>query len=171
MGPLATLDGTFGSARGLRWLAFLGFMFVLGFVGAASTSAHEGHCEVEVSPRAGAGGTAFHFTGSGFTPTVVTLEGGPMSTTHELDLGADDPWEFTVRSRTGDAGRWTATFSEQDGCQATVSFRVALNDTASAIDPVAGREPAPGGAWAFVVLVGLAAGLVIGRRVRFAIRP
>jgi hypothetical protein len=171
MGPLAQLDGTFGTSRGFRWLGFLAFMFVLGFVGAAATSAHEGHCEVEVSPRAGAGGTAFHFTGSGFTPTVVTVAGGSMSTVHELDLPDDDPWEFSIRSRTGDLGRWTATFADEDGCEAAVSFRVTLSDTDSAPLPVEEIGRVSGTAWAFVILVGLAAGLLIGHRVRFAIRP
>ncbi len=126
-------------------------------------------CDVRVSPRAAAGGSVFVFSGSAFVPTELTLQKGdaePIS--HDLNVGDADPWEVTVRSRTGDEGTWTATFSDPAlDCTASVEFRVTLSNTDLIEDVVAATSsPAPVPLYVVVIVFGFAAGMLIGRRVR-----
>ncbi len=138
------------------------------FAGTALAAEHE-TCEVEVNPRAAAAGSVFVFNGSGFVPTELELqkEGGePIG--HDPNVDDDDPWEVTVRSRTGDEGTWTATFSDPAvNCTATVDFRVTLSST-DLVDDIAATvsSPAPLLIYLAVIVLGFGGGVLIGRRVR-----
>lgn len=160
---------TGGSIR--RSLALFGAtLWILGVTAGSALGAQPGTCEVRVSPRAAAGGSAFVFSGSGFVPTEMTLhlEGaGPIS--HDLNLGDADPWEVTVRSRMGDEGTWTASFGDPAlDCTATVEFRVTLSNTDLIDDVTAGTtsSPAPVLLYVAVIVFGFSGGALIGRRVR-----
>ncbi len=170
MGLLPSPAGTSGLARTARALSLAALLLGLAFGLPASVAAHDGHCQVQVTPRAAAGGSAFRFTGTGFSPTTLTLQrAGGAETVHDLELDGED-WEFTVHSRIGDVGRWTAVFTAPDGCTATAKFVVTLTNTDAADAVPAGMtnagRPASVAAWAFTLLVGLAGGLLIGSRVR-----
>lgn len=158
-----------GSNR--RFIAALGAMLWLLCLAAASALAAEpGICQVQVNPRAAASGSVFVFNGSGFAPTELTLEregGEPI--THDLNVGEADPWEFTVRSRTGDEGTWTASFSDPAlNCTATVEFRVTLSDTDLIGDTAADTtsSSAPAFLYLAVIVFGFSGGVVIGRRIQ-----
>jgi hypothetical protein len=88
-------------------------------------------CVAEVNPRVAPGGSAFVFSGSGFTPTRMTLQKeGDEPINHDLSVGTADPWEVTVRSRVGDEGKWSASFTDSAmGCTGIVEFRVTLSNT------------------------------------------
>ena len=88
-------------------------------------------CSVQVAPRAAPAGSVFVFSGTGFKPTKMTLQKDHSEPIiHDIEVGDADPWEVTVRSRTGDEGTWTATFSDAvTNCEAKTSFRVTLSNT------------------------------------------
>lgn len=153
-----------------RLLAALGAaVWILAVFAGSALAAEGGTCDVEVNPRVAASGSAFIFSGSGFAPTELKLhkEGGePIS--HDLNVDDGDLWEFTVRSRPGDEGSWTATLSDPTvNCTATVEFRVTLINT-DLIDDVAGSvsSPAPVLLYLAVIVFGFGGGVLIGRRVR-----
>ncbi len=127
-------------------------------------------CDVQVSPRAAAGGSLFVFIGSGFMPTeLMLLKEGAEPISHDLSVGDADPWEVTVRSRIGDEGIWTATFTDQAlDCKASVELRVTLSNT-DLIEDIAAAgtsSPAPVLLYLMVIAFGFATGMLIGRRVR-----
>ena len=122
---------------------------------------------MQVSPRAAPAGSVFVFTGSGYKPTELSLEKeGVEPIKHDLDLSDSDQWEFTLRSRVGDEGAWTANFIDPDlNCTATVSIRVTLSNT-DLIDDIAAAtstSPAPWLLYLAVVAVGFASGMLMGR--------
>ncbi len=126
-------------------------------------------CSVQVAPRAAPAGSVFVFNGTGFKPTTLTLQKGSSEPiVHEVAVGDTDPWEVTVRSRTGDEGTWTATFSDPvTNCEANTSFRVTLSNT-DALSDLSGNigGGAPALLYVLVVVFGFTGGLVIGRIVR-----
>ena len=139
--------------------------FVLLCVGFAGVSAAQAECTVEVSPRAGSAGTVFTFSGTGFTPTRLTLHKDDVAAGgHDLDVGDDDPWEVSIRSRPGDEGTWSAELSS-DECSAVAQFRVTLANTDATSDSP-GRSPARPTVVALFALLaaGLVGGKVLGRR-------
>lgn len=138
---------------------------------ASATLAEEAlSCSVQVAPRAAPAGSVFVFSGTGFKPTQLTLQkGNSEPIVHDVSVGDADPWEVTVRSRTGDEGTWTATFGDPvTNCAAKTSFRVTLSntDTASDLSGSNGGGSAPLLLYFLVVVVGFTGGLVIGRIVR-----
>ena len=126
-------------------------------------------CSVEVSPAAAPAGSVFAFTGTGFQPNEVTLrKTGGEPVVHQLTVGDTDPWEVTVRSRIGDEGSWTATFSDPDAdCTAIVRFRVTLTPTDVVDDIVAATQSqaAPLLLYSVVIVLGFGGGVAIGRRI------
>ena len=134
----------------------------------ASTS---DECDVEVSPKAAAAGSVFVFSGSGFQPTSLELQkNDDEPVAHTLNVGGEDPWDVTVRSRLGDEGRWIATFTDEDAdCAATTEFRVTLAST-DVVDDLAAAaaetRPAVIGFFAAVLIFGLTGGLVMGRHIQ-----
>jgi hypothetical protein len=158
------------SASIRRLLAAAGVgLWMLTFSASAVLADETPECTVEVSPLTATSGESFVFTGGGFKPNELVLRkagGDPIS--HRLELGEDDPWEVTVRSRTGDEGSWTATFLDPEGvCTATVGFRVTLTPT-DAIDDIAkvvGEAPAPYVLYLAVIVLGFGGGMAIGRRI------
>ena len=154
-----------------RILAALGaLLWMLALSAGSSLAADPGTCQVHVNPRAAAAGSVFVFSGEGFVPTQLTLqrEGGqPIE--HDLNVGDADPWEITVRSRAGDEGTWTASFTDpaQD-CTATVEFRVTLSNTDLIGDIAAATtsSSAPVFLYLAVIVFGFGGGVMIGRRVR-----
>lgn len=127
-------------------------------------------CTLTATPAIAAAGTEFTLRGSGFTPADLTLqkEGG-QPVTIELDLGDDDPFEIPIGSNTGDEGVWHAT-AVGDECSAETSFTVTLQNT-DAIDDLlgsVGSAPLPTALALGVILVGFAAGMLLGRRTRRA---
>jgi hypothetical protein len=157
-----------GSIRRLLAAAGVG-LWMLTFSAGAVLADESTECNVDVSPASATAGESFVFDGTGFKPNELVLRkvgGEPIN--HQLDLGENDPWEVTVRSRTGDEGSWTATFLDPDGiCTATVGFRVTLTET-DAIDDIAkavGDAPAPFLLYLTVIVLGFGGGTVIGRRI------
>ena len=153
-----------------RLLRSMGASLLLLVVSSGSALAGDAGCEVQVSPLAAAAGSVFVFSGSGHSPTELTLQKeGSMKLDHDIDLGDADPWEVTVRSRVGDEGKWTAWFSNAEtGCTTTVKFRVTLSSTDLIDDIVAATTElgsAPIGLYLAVIVVGFSGGLLIGRRV------
>lgn len=139
-------------------------------VEASAVMAQSGACSVEVSPRAGAAGTVFVFSGSGFKPTELTLHKDDSDAgVHDVDVGTEDPWQVSVRSRPGDEGAWVAELSS-DACSATAQFRVTLNNTDAVSDAVTppASAPAPLALALFVIGAGLGGGLFFGRRLLLA---
>lgn len=158
-----------GSIR--RSLALIGAtLCMVGISAGSAIAAQPGTCDVHVSPRTAAGGSSFVFSGSGFVPTEMTLHrDGARPISHDLNLGGADPWEATVRSRTGDEGTWTASFSEPAlDCTASVEFRVTLVNTDLVDDITAGTTSsmAPVLLYLAVIVFGFSGGVLIGRRVR-----
>lgn len=133
---------------------------------AGSVLAAPQDCEVQVSPRVGPAGSVFVFSGSGYKPTELTLQQDAAVASHELSLGDGDAWEFTLRSRIGDEGTWTANFVDPDlGCTATVSIRVTLSDT-DLVDDIAAATSSTTTPWLLylsVVVLGFTSGLLMGR--------
>lgn len=119
-------------------------------------------CSVRVEPRAAPAGSVFVFSGTGFAPTELELaRGNGAPSIHPLVPADDDPWEVSVRSRVGDEGTWTATFSEEDVCTATVKFRVTLSNTDTLADVT---ETGSGQPWILYLAV-VAFGFVGGRAI------
>jgi hypothetical protein len=132
-----------------------------------------GDCTVRVDPATAAAGSSFTFIGTGFHPTTLALQKvGEPPTIHDINVGTADPWRFTVRSRVGDEGRWTATFSGgPDDCTGQVEFRVTLSNTDAVSDAIAAAPPtAPALLFLSIVVLGFAAGALAGRRVLLASR-
>jgi hypothetical protein len=132
----------------------------------ASTS----DCDVQVSPKAAAAGSVFVFSGSGFKPTSLELQKNhDEPIVHTVSVGADDPWRVTVRSRIGDEGRWTATFTDEtSNCTATAGFRVTLTstDVVDDLSTAAATRPAVIGFFAGVLIFGLTGGVFMGRHIQ-----
>lgn len=141
--------------------------WILALCAGSMLAAEPVKCEVHVSPRAAPAGSVFVFTGSGYKPTELNLqkEGGqPIS--HVVSVGRSEPWEVTVRSRTGDEGTWTANFTDATtNCTASVSFRVTLSNTDLIDDiyAVTKDAPAPWFLYLAVVVFGFTGGMLIGR--------
>lgn len=152
-----------GSIR--RLLGGLGMVACV-LLSAGSVLAAPQDCEVQVSPRAAPAGSVFVFSGSGYKPTELTLQKGDGAVaSHELSLGDDDAWEFTLRSRIGDEGTWTANFIDPDhGCTATISIRVTLSNTdlVDDIAAVTSAAPTPWLLYLAVVVLGFTGGLLMG---------
>jgi hypothetical protein len=125
-------------------------------------------CSVEVAPAAAPAGSVFVFSGTGFQPNELTLlKTGGDPVVHQLSVGDTDPWEVTVRSRTGDEGSWTATFSDPETeCTAITRFRVTLTPTDVVDDIVAATQAqsAPLLLYSVVIVLGFGGGVAIGRR-------
>lgn len=152
-----------------RLLATFGAMLWLLCLSAGSAMAAEpATCHARVHPRAAAAGSVFVFSGSGFVPTQLTLErSGSDPIEHDLNVGGDDPWETTVRSRAGDEGIWTASFADPAlKCTARVEFRVTLSNTDLIGDIAAATtsSTAPVLLYLAVIVLGFGGGLVLGRR-------
>ena len=155
-----------------RLLAIVGgalWMLVLSAPGVFAASG--GECVVEVSPKTAAAGSEFVFNGSGFVPISLQLQKNdnePIA--HGLSVGDDDPWEVTVRSKTGDEGKWIASFTDEGAnCTATVEFKVTLAST-DVVSDVAGAaaatRPAVMGFFAAVLVFGLTGGVFLGRQIQ-----
>ena len=99
------------------------------FITLLAPVAAQGACSLTVSPKEGAPGTAFVFTGSGFTTTTLTFSqaGAQPRSIPVTDTSAP----FTVRliAGVGDVGRWRAV---AEGCADRAVFQVSLPSTATA---------------------------------------
>ena len=157
-GPFRRLFGTVGA------------LLLLLALSTGTVSGQDTECSVSVNPRAAVGGSVFAFSGSGYSPTKLTLQkedDSPIS--HDLQVGDSDPWEVTVRSRVGDEGTWSATFEDSaTGCTASTHFRVTLSNTDAISDAVtaASSGSMPIALYLSVIVVGLGGGLFIGRQMR-----
>jgi hypothetical protein len=116
----------------------------------------------------------FTFTGSGVKPVTLLLQKDhepPIA--HDVNIGPADPWSVTVRSRAGDEGTWTASFTDQEAsCTATAAFRVTLanTDAVSDIAAAVGSAPSPMLLYLAVVAIGFSSGALVGRRVHARVR-
>jgi hypothetical protein len=108
---------------------------------AGTVSAGSAECQLSVTPTAGPPGTQFVFSGSGYTPTLLTLrQEGKDPIVQELDLGDDDPFRIELVALEEHAGRWTAIASIPDTeCAGRAVLRVTLPGT-SALTDAAGTE-------------------------------
>jgi hypothetical protein len=110
------------------------------------------------------------FSGSGYEPDHVILQKrGADPIQHDVDVGAEDPWQVRVRSRAGDEGTWSATFTDPiTNCIAMIDFRVTLSSTDASSEPtgITSTAPAPVLLYLLVVVSGFSGGLFIGRRVQ-----
>jgi hypothetical protein len=151
-------------------LALVGVVVGLWLAAAPVAAVEPGGCALSVEPRSGPAGSEFTLSGRGYTPTHVTLQkNGGRQTTVELDLGAADPFEIPIGSRTGDEGTWSATvFVEGTDCRATATFRVTLLST-DVVAELVGRSPGarlPLAAYLLVIGMGFGGGMLLSRRVR-----
>jgi hypothetical protein len=123
---------------------------------ALPVAAAEAACELSVTPRHGPPGTEFVFSGSGYTPTRLTLrQEGSDPKVMELDLGEADPFEIPLVAMEADAGTWTATASVPGtDCHGRATIRVTLPSTsaAAAPDETAGQLALGAGVLALVVV-------------------
>ncbi len=153
-----------------RVIAPAGALLLMLSLYAGTAAARGGDCTVSVSPHAAVGGSVFVFSGSGYSPTTLSLQkAGNDPIDHDIDVGASDPWEVSVRSRVGDEGTWTASFEDADvPCTASTRFRVTLNNTDAISDAVsaASSGSTPIALYVGVIVVGLGGGLVIGHQMR-----
>jgi len=150
-----------------RVLAPIGALLMLTTLSAGTVLAEDTDCTVWVNPRAAVGGTVFVFSGSGYSPSTLSLQKrGDAPIDHELSVSDTDPWEVSVRSRVGDEGTWTASFEDPTvPCTASVRFRVTLSNTDAISDAVSAVRsgPDPIALLLGVTAVGLGGGLFIGR--------
>lgn len=158
-----------GSARYI--FAPVGAVVMTLALAAGIVLAEDTDCVVHVDPPAATGGSVFVFSGSGFKPDELRLrKAGDQPIRHELNIGDDDPWEVTVRSRVGDEGSWTARFSTPDGCTAVAEFEVTLKNTDMVADLLGqpadtGSAAALAALYVLVVVGGFGGGVLIARRV------
>ncbi len=113
-------------------------------------------CELSVTPAAGPPGTAFVLSGSGYTPTSLTLtKDGSAPRVLNLDLGSADPFTIRFVAAEGDVGHWKAQVKVgETGCVAATTLRVTLPSTStiSSVDPNAPNDRTP----VLVAMAGLA---------------
>jgi hypothetical protein len=133
----------------------------------APVSAAEGDCQLSVEPAFAPAGSQFQLSGSGYTPTQLTLQKeGDDAVTIDLELGDADPFELPIASRTGQEGRWTATATLPGVCSPSVTFTVTLAST-DAIDDLLSTSTSrrlPLAIVGLIIAVGLSGGVLIGRR-------
>jgi hypothetical protein len=132
---------------------------------AAVAYGQQHECTLSVEPPVGQIGTEFQLTGEGYRPLSVVLQkDGADPVTIELDLPDDGAFAIPIASGPGDEGRWTATASDPAaGCEAAVTFRVTLLDTATG-DVLPGATAAlPLVGYLLVMLAGVIGGAVLAR--------
>lgn len=151
----------------------LGSALLISLPAGAALAADAG-CELAVSPSSGPPGTEFVFSGSGYTPTQLTLrQRDAESRVLELDLDSADPFEIPFVATEADSGRWTVIASiPETECAGKAVVNVTLPPTTT-IAEVAGVTPnGPdrgllfAGFAAMVSVFVLAAGLLMGRLAR-----
>lgn len=100
-------------------------------------------CSLAVTPTEGPPGTEFVFTGSGYSPTVLTLkQKGSEARVSQLDLGGADPFEIKLLATEAEAGQWTVIASiPGTECAGRATIDVVLPDTSSAADPTTPAAP------------------------------
>ncbi len=121
-------------------------------------------CELSVTPSTGRAGTEFTFSGSGYSPSKLTLikEGGAEST---VDVTPMDPFTIKITAQAGDEGEWTArAWIPETECVGEATFTVQLPPTDALTDASPGQPAAP--AVVFVVLMGAAVALGAGYSMR-----
>jgi hypothetical protein len=147
-----------------------GLVCLLAFTAASVTAQEPVSCTVKVDPLAASGGSVFVFSGTGYEPDHVILQKrGAEPIQHDIDVGDADPWRLRVRSRVGDEGTWSATFTDPiTNCIAMIDFRVTLSSTDAVSEPTGttGTAPAPVLLYLLVVVGGFSGGVLIGRRVQ-----
>jgi hypothetical protein len=153
----------------------LGSALLISLPGGAALAA-EAPCELAVSPTSGPPGTEFVFSGSGYTPTQLTLrQKGADPRVVDLDLDSADPFEIPFVATEADAGRWSVTASiPETECAGRAVVDVTLPPTSSLAEVTA--TPATGldrgvlfaGFAAMVAIFALAAGVIMSRLARRA---
>ncbi len=87
-------------------------------------------CSLTVSPRSGAPGTKFVFTGEGFQPTTLTLtRGDETPRVIAIDDTEATSFQTSLIADDSEVGRWSAVAA---GCDDATSMRVTLPPTATA---------------------------------------
>lgn len=125
--------------------AILGSLLLMGVMGASPILAAEPEaCSLSVTPSHGPPGTEFIFSGSGYTPTHLTLkQRGSEPRVTELDLKGADPFQIPVVATEAEAGHWTVIASiEGTECAGRASINVILPDTAPLSESPAVDAPA-----------------------------
>lgn len=143
---------------------------------AGSALAADASCELAVSPASGPPGTEFVFSGSGYTPTQLTLrQKGVQPRVVDLDLDSADPFEIPFVATEADAGRWSVIASIPDTeCAGKAVVNVTLPPTNSLAEVTASAPDGPdrgllfAGFAAIVSIFVLTAGFFMGRLARRA---
>ncbi len=101
---------------------------------AADPSPSASTCTLSVSPASGPPGTEFVFSGSGYTPTRLTLrQPGKDPRVTELSLNGADPFTISLVATDKDSGHWTAVASiPGTDCAGAAAITVTLPPTATA---------------------------------------
>lgn len=123
----------------------LASLLLLSVMGASPALAAEPEsCSLSVTPSKGPPGTQFVFSGSGYTPTQLTLkQRGTKPHAMELDLKGADPFQIPFLATEAEAGRWTVIASIPDTeCAGRASINVILPDTAPVAEAPASHAPA-----------------------------
>jgi hypothetical protein len=104
---------------------------------ATAVQAGSAACTLSVTPESGPPGTEFVFSGSGYTPTTLTLtQGDKPPRVVPLDLGSADPFTFPLVATQSDVGRWKVVASTDDpACAGMAVIKVTLPPTATVDAP------------------------------------
>ena len=105
---------------------------------APAVQAGSAACTLSVTPESGPPGTEFVFSGSGYTPTTLTLtQGDKPPRVAPLELGTADPFSFPLLATQSDVGKWKVVASTDDpACAGMAVIRVTLPPTATVDAPV-----------------------------------
>jgi len=96
-------------------------------------------CTLSVTPVSGPPGTQFIFSGSGYTPTTLTLtQDGRPPRVLPLDLASADPFQIPLVAAQSDVGKWHVVASTDDpACAGMAVIKVTLPPTSTLDAPAA----------------------------------
>jgi hypothetical protein len=152
--------------------AMLTFAILLLAAMSPTVQAGSAACALSVTPDSGPPGTEFTFSGSGYSPTTLTLrQDGKPPRVAPLDLGGADPFSFPLVGKQTDVGKWKVVASVADTeCAGSAVIRVTLppTDTVSAAASIfVGEGPAIAAFAGLAVLFLLSTQLLLrGSRIR-----
>ena len=132
---------------------------------APAVQAGSAACTLSVTPDSGPPGTEFMFSGSGYTPTTLTLtQDGKPPRVVPLDLGSADPFSFPLVATQTDVGKWKVVASTADpACAGMAVIKVTLPPTATVDAPAAVIANAP----AIAAFAGLAVLFLVSTQLLF----
>jgi hypothetical protein len=142
---------------------------------APAAQAGSAACTLSVTPESGPPGTEFVFSGSGYTPTTLTLrQDGKPPRVVPLDLGTADPFSIPLLATQSDVGKWKVVAStDNPACSGIAEIKVTLPSTATidAPDPALPNQDPAIAAFAGLAVLFLVSTQLLYRRSRIRRRP